>query len=183
MVREFLEGKRKGHFNAFTLLITLTAICSFLFVHFHIETYLASVRLNDLEERSPLIVHKYFAIRAVFFVLLSASADVLIFRDKGYAFPEMIVANTYYFSAISAIQILLCPVFLWMQGSAAGPVIRLLILLPMLVYLVWVRREFYRAGWDPGMNARIIVEVLALFLIAAATGRWLVKPYLLSLSA
>ena len=183
MVREYLEGKRKGHFNAFTLLLTLTAICSFLYVHFHIETYLASVKLNDLEEKSPLIVHKYFAIRALFFLLLCATGDWLVFRDRGYAFPEMIVANAYYFSAVSALQILICPLLLWLQDTAWGATLRLLVLAPVLIYLVWTRRQFYRAGNDAKMNAKVILLVAFLFLVAVGVGRWLVKPYLLQLGS
>ena len=78
-LREYLLGKRKYFFNPFLMLILVTTLCTFLYVYFHFNTIIASVRLDKLEQQNIYIAHSYLAIRNVFFCLVCSIGDYLIF--------------------------------------------------------------------------------------------------------
>jgi hypothetical protein len=180
-IRDYLDGKRRPYFNPFTLLLTTTAICSLLYVHYGVKTQLEDITLNTYEESTPTIVHKYFAIRSVFLILICTLGDGFFFPDGKYKLPEMVISNTYQFGVATAAQVVCIPIFLWSEGTGWGPWARSVFILCVLAYLFWTRWQFLRAGRDPALNLRITLVLVVEFAIVALAGRWVVKPFLVNM--
>jgi hypothetical protein len=180
-IREYLEGKRARHFNAFTMMLTFTAICSILFVKYDIETQTAGIRLNTLEESNPTIVHKFFAIRSVFLILLCSLGDWVMFRERKYSLPEMVIFNTYLFSFISAVQILWIPLYMVTEHGEWAAWTKGAFILSAIAYMSWARLQFFQAARDKWVLARVIILLILVYLIVALTGRFVVRPLLLNM--
>jgi Protein of unknown function (DUF3667) len=179
-IRNYLAGKRRAYFNPFTLLLTCTAICSLLYVHFGVETQLEGIKLNSFEDSSPTIVHKYFAIRSVFLILISSLADRFLLRYGNYNLPEMVISNTYQFGLVAALQVVCIPLFIWSDHVGWGDLVRSLFILGVLGYLFWTRWQLLDAGRKPARIAWIIVVLATELAIMASTGHWAVKPILMT---
>ncbi len=173
MIREYISGRRKNHFSPFLMFILLAGLCSYLYVHFHLQTVLASIRLDTLEAQNATLAHKYFAFRTVFFCLVCSAGDVLFFREKGYTFPEMIVVNTFIFCGVSLIQILFVPVLLLRSTIVPG----FLIVPSVIAYLVITRLQFFNAAGNKKLMAKIVVVVLLYALLIIVLGQGIIKPF------
>ena len=180
-IREYLQGRRKPYFNAFTMMLTFTALCSILYVHYDVETQLAGLRLNTFEESNPTIVHKFFAIRSLYLILLCALGDWAMFRDRGYSMPEMVIFNTYQFSFIAAAQVLCVPLFVWADHDGWASVAKGGFILAAVAYMLWVRIQFFQAGRNAWTILRIIALLGLIYTIVALTGRFVVRPILLNM--
>lgn len=175
-IREYLVGKRKHHFNPFLMLLLLTGLCSYLYVYLHFKTILASVRLDKLEIASPLIAHKYFALRTLFFCLLCSVGDYLFFYNKRYTLPEMMVANVFIFSQVTVFQLLYIPFLLLGEYFDINLYLRILFVSLVLIYMFIARYQFYKAAGNNGLIARLALAVFTYFVIVMVIGQQLVQP-------
>lgn len=176
--REFLLGKRKSHYNPFLLLIITAGLCSLLYTHFHLQTVFAGARLDKLEISNAAIAHKFFAIRTVFFCLLFATGDTLLFKKRGNSFPEMILVNAFALCGVSIIQIMFVPLLVLGERYGFAQWIRPALVLAVLAYLWWMRRQFYEAKTNKPSRWAIPLSLLLYLAVIALVGMVLV-PYLM----
>lgn len=176
-IREYLEGKRKPHFNPFLLFVLAGSLASYLFVHFHVRTLLASVQLDELEEQNALIVHKYFAIRTIFFCLVCSIGDYFIFRAYKYTLPEMAVANVFSFCGIAMLQLITFPLLLLDKQMHVDAYLRIFLIAAVMGYLFMVRYQFYNAKANRKLIIRIVMAILFYVLIVLLAAWFLVKPF------
>lgn len=177
-IREYLEGKRKNHFSPFLMLVLITGLTSYLFVYFHFQTIMASIRLDELEEQNAAIAHKYFALRTLFFCLVCSIGDFLIFYEKKFTFPEMVVANTFMFCGVSVIQLLFIPLLIMGHNYNADSYLRYFIIFSALVYLILIRYQFYETKGEKVFIAKIILATMLYLVIIASIGQGVVRPLL-----
>lgn len=174
-IREYLEGRRKPHFSPFLMLVLLGGLTTILFVHFHLPTIFASIRLDQLEQEHSTIAHKYFALRMLVFVTVCSLGDSVFFRRQDYTFPEMFVANTFIFCGVSAIQLLSIPVMVMAQQSTAHMAISMGMIGLVMVYLVWSRVQFFHL-YSSIHLLRIILAVLLYLAAVIAIGHYIIRP-------
>ncbi|MBZ5857623.1 DUF3667 domain-containing protein [Flavihumibacter profundi] len=177
-IREYLEGKRKGHVNPFTMLVLTGGLCSYLYVHFNFRTVLASVNLHELEEQSAMVAHKYFALRTIFFCMLCSIGDYLVFREKKYNLPEMVIANVYMFCGVSMIQLMFIPLLLIARNLNLYAYAVFFIIPPVLAYLVYTRFQFLQAFQNKKLQVKIILAVVLYAVIVVLIGQQIVRPFL-----
>lgn len=177
-IRDYLEGKRKYHFSPFLMLLLLGGFCSYLYGMFHFETVLASISLDKLELQNGAIAHKYFAYRSFFFCIVCSLGDYLLFYNKKYTLPEMVVTNTFWFCGMMLIQLIYFPVLLFGQYVHAEFGFAILLVIIALVYLAMARIQFYRAKGSLILSAKIMLALLLYLAIIMLTGQLLVKPLL-----
>ena len=177
-IREYLEGKRKRHFNPFMLLIILTGFCSYLYVYFHLHTIFASIRMDQLEVKNALIAHKFFFARTIFFCILCSIGDYLMFREKKYTLPEMMVVNVFWFSGISVLQLLFIPLLL--LGKFFGIIfyVQIIFISIVLTYLFVSHFQFYQAKNNSKLILKIIIALMIYIALIFIIGFQLVKPVL-----
>ncbi|ULQ52003.1 DUF3667 domain-containing protein [Flavihumibacter fluvii] len=176
-IREYLEGKRRGHVNPFTMLVVVGVICSWLYVHFNVQTVLSSVNLRKLEEQRVTVAHKYFALRTIFICLLCSMGDYLFFRGKKYNLPEMVIANVYMFCGVSVIQLLFIPLLLLARSLHLYAYAMFFIIPPVLAYLVYCRFQFLQAGNNKKLQVKIVVTVLLYTALVVLIGQKMVRPF------
>ncbi len=177
MIREYLEGKRKPHFNPFLMLTLLAGLCSYLYVHFHFQTILASVSLDKLEEQNALLAHKYFAVRTIIFCLICSVGDYLFFYEKKYTLPEMVIANTFMFSEVTVFQLLFIPFLLLGRYLDINFYFRVFFVVAVLIYLFTARYRFYKATGNKKLTAKIVIAILSYLVIIIIIGQELVHPF------
>jgi hypothetical protein len=177
-IREYLQGKRKYHFNPFLMLLLVGGFCSYLYSWFHFQTILASVNIDKLEVHNASIAHKYFAYRTFFFCVVCSLGDFLLFFNKKYTLPEMMVANTFMFCGMLLIQLLFFPLLLIGRNVNAENEMALLLVVMALVYLVLSRVQFYEAKGNIILCGKIIFAILLYLAIIFLIGRFVVNPIL-----
>ena len=177
-IREYLEGKRKSHYNPFLMLILLAGLCSYLFVYFHFQTIFASVSIDKLEVQNPFIAHKYFFARTIFFCLLCSAGDYLFFYEKKYSLPEMVVANVLMFCEVTVFQLIFIPFLLAGRYFDVNYYLRFFFVIAVLVYLFITRYQFYNAKANKWLTAKIVLALLLYLSIIIVIGLQLVKPAL-----
>jgi Protein of unknown function (DUF3667) len=176
-IREYLEGKRKYHFNPFLMLLLLGGFC-YLYSRFHFETVLASVSFDKLELQNAAIAHKYFAYRSFFFCMVCSIGDYLLFYHKKYTLPEMIVFNSFMFCGVLLIQLLFFPFILLSLKTYAEDWLKIIPIATSFVYLAFARIQFYRAVGNKFLHGKIIFALVLYLVIIIIIGRFLVKPLL-----
>ncbi|HRI19804.1 MAG TPA: DUF3667 domain-containing protein [Panacibacter sp.] len=176
-IKEYLEGKRKYHFNPFLMLLLLTGLSSYLYVYLHFETILSSVRLDKLEIQNALIAHKYFAGQTIFFCLLCSFGDYLFFYEKKYTLPEMMVANVFLFSEITVFQLLFIPLLLLGGYLNIASYLRIFFVILVLIYMFFARYQFYNAAANKMLTAKIAFAILFYLSIISLIGQQLVEPF------
>ncbi len=177
-IREYLEGKRQSHYNPFLMLLILAGLCSYLLVFLKLPTILASVEIGKLEIEKPVIGHKFFAIRNIFFCIICSVGDYLFFYKKKYALPEMLVANVFLFCGITALQLLFMPFFILCRYLGVIIYAQLLFIAIVLVYMFVARYQFFNAKGNGKLIAKIILALVTYLIIFFVVGRQIVKPFL-----
>lgn len=175
-VREYLDGKRKPYYNPFLALLLVAGACSYLYVLFHLQTVLAAVKIDKLEEENKLVAHKYFAIRTLFFCLVCSIGDYLIFFKRKHTLPELIVANVFMLTGVSLLQLLCIPLLLLGKYIDISVWLRVAVVVSASVYLVLCRYQLFKAGHNRARIARIIFAVVLYVAIVLATAFYLIKP-------
>lgn len=179
-IREYLEGKRKRYFNPFVMLLLLAGLCSTLYVYFHLQTILAAVSLNKLEEANAFIAHKFFAARTIIFCLICSIGDYFLFSRFKYNLAEMVAANVMMFCGVTIIQLAFIPLVLLGRSIGSGFVVQVIFILVVLIYMFAARLNFYKArgiSTPAIIIAMAVISYLAIFLLIA---QLIVKPYLVN---
>jgi hypothetical protein len=176
--RDFLSGKRKPYYHPIFILILVSGLCSFLYAAWHIPTFFASVRLDDIEHTSPMVAHKFFAFRVAFMILLCSAGDFLLFRKHGYYFPELIIFNCFVFCGIMMMQVVLAPFRFWAIDTAFDFMLGAMQILLQLFYCFWGRYQFFKDAANKGVILQIVFALLLYVSLVAVTGILIVKPFL-----
>lgn len=177
-IREYLEGKRKYHFNPFVLLLILAGLCSTLYVYFNLSTILASISLHKLEEQNEFIAHKFFATRTIIFCLICSIGDYLIFYSHKYNLAEMVAANVMMFCAVTVLQLSFLPLLLLGQNLDHLLPIQITFLVLVIAYLFYARYQFYEVRGQAKLMLRIVMAILFYLFTFFEIARQMVKPVL-----
>jgi len=155
----------------------LGGLSSYLFVHFHIATLLASVRLDELEEQNAMMAHKYFAIRTFFFAFVCTVGDYFIFHNKRYTFPEIVVVNIFTFIGVSMLHLLSIPILLLGKYFDISIYLRVILVIIVILYIFLVRFQFYNAKGNNPLIIKIIAAILLYVAIILTVTETVVKPF------
>jgi hypothetical protein len=175
-IREYLEGKRKAHYNPFLLLLLLAGACSVLYVHFHFQTMVADVSLDKVESRSSWVAHKYFFCRTLVFCCICSIGDYVFFHRSKYSFVEMVVANVFMFSQVTVFQILFVSVLLLGRELGINQYLRIFFILFVMGYLFVCHYQFYNARGNKSLIIKIALSLICYFFTAFFIGN-MVRPY------
>jgi hypothetical protein len=158
-IREYLLGKRSKHSNPLVMILIIGGLCSYLYKELDIEM-VNSIKLKSLEGPLHYLVSKFFAVDMIFYCLIYAIIDYLIFSYKGYNYIEFLVLNLFLASEVLFLYIIMIPV--WLIGEPLGInfIIRLLFAFIFLLYLIYVRYQFFDAANDKKVKIRLSVEFL-----------------------
>jgi hypothetical protein len=176
-IREYLDGKRKAHYNPFLLLLLLAGVCSVLYVHFHFQTMLADVSLDKVESKSSLLAHKYFFTRTLVFCCICSIGDYLIFQKSKYSFVEMVVVNVFIFSEVTVFQMLFVPVLLLGRYFGINLYLRIVFILFVMGYLFVCHYQFHYARGNKRLIGKIVLALLCYFAAAIVIGNTIVRPF------
>ncbi|MCU0388464.1 MAG: DUF3667 domain-containing protein [Chitinophagaceae bacterium] len=178
---DFLSGKRKPYYHPVFILILVSGLCSVLYAAWHIPTFFASVRLDVLEHGSPMLAHKFFALRVAFMIMICSVGDFFIFRKQGYYFPELIIFNCFVFGGIMIMQLLLAPLRFLGMDSAWETIFFVLQITLQIGYCFWGRYQFFKAAGKTRLMVQILCAIALYVLLIALTGMFIVKPFLKAL--
>ena len=145
-------------------------------MHFKLQTVFASVHMDKLELQKPLIAHKYFAARNIFFCIVCAIGDYLFFVEKKLSLPEAFVANVFMFSGLSMIHLVFVPVFLVAGNDDAIGYSKILFIAAALLYMFWARYQLYNANGRVLYMLKIALAIGAYLAFFMIVGLKLVKP-------
>ncbi|MBK5719430.1 DUF3667 domain-containing protein [Dysgonomonas sp. Marseille-P4677] len=110
-IREYLNGKRVNHFKPFAFVIILGTIYTFVahFFNLYPENEIITFELSNHQEVANINkviidwIYSHYSLIMLSLIPFSAIASYIIFRKKGYNYPEHIIIYSY----ITGIQILL----------------------------------------------------------------------------
>lgn len=175
---EYLQGKRKYHYNPFVMLLLLAGLCSTLYVYFHLQTILAAVSINQLEEENAFIAHKFFAARTIIFCLICSIGDYIFFFKFNYNLAEMVAANVMMFCGVTVIQLAFIPLVLLGRSIGSGFFVQVIFVFLVLIYMFIARYYFYKVNGNPSGAIKIAVAVITYLAIFQLIAQLIVKPLL-----
>lgn len=176
-IREYLNGKRKQHYNPFLMLVLLAGLSSYLYVHFHFQTIIASVRLDKLSVTNAIIADNFFAFRTLFFCLLCSMGDYIFFYEKRYTLPEIVVANVFMFCGVMVFQLIFIPLFFLSRYLEISLYFQTLFLFLVMVYLFIAHYQFYAAKANKWLAIKIGLALLFYLSVVFVIGLKAAKPF------
>lgn len=117
-IREFIDGKRVKHFKPISLVIVLSTIYGYLYVHFHISEVSEITTTNEGLTKNQLteinnFLGSHLYLFELFALNLFALASFLVFNKQRYNFTEHLIMNAYLAGQRLFISILTFPILLY----------------------------------------------------------------------
>lgn len=165
----YLEGKRAYHFNPFLFLILLGGTASLLYAAFHVNVIAEKINTESIEQFTPIFAHKHFTIVAGIVLFFLTLTDVILYRERKYTIPELLVSNAFQLGEILLLLILVLPL-LYFQNYFNTEFkmhieLRYVILIGMYLYLFLVRYHLYQAKRNYLLILKIIVQLIFLCIV------------------
>jgi len=144
-IREFIEGKRVGHFQPVSLVILLAVFYGLLYHNFGIDS--TSFFNND----SSVIDHKsynewistHYSWITLGTIPLYAMGTQLCFRRQGYNFAELFILNTFKASQRLYFHIATIPLLIYFGNSDALKYVLLLLYIVDTLLSVFTDQQFF----------------------------------------
>jgi Protein of unknown function (DUF3667) len=167
-LREYLNGKRAYYFNPFLFVILTGGAVTLLFYSLHLRPVVFDIQLEQLEQTSSIVAHKYFIMVGNIFVIMLSITDYLFYYKKRYLFSEWVVFNAFQAGQILAFVILFVPLLVW-QEHGIGNVEMKFELRPFFVaivmaYLVFCRIQFLEARKNIRLIGIILFQVAIIYM-------------------
>ncbi|MBC7904676.1 MAG: DUF3667 domain-containing protein [Gemmatimonadaceae bacterium] len=164
---DYVEGKRKKHFNIFQYLIIIVGVVVFIVSKTHflentIKDYNAgeaSQRMSMVQQGITRLMQKYFNVILFAFIPVYALVSLLLFRKKGYNFAETVVLHC----CIQAQQNTISLVTLTLVYFIGTSSVFYLMFFPLMVAVFCTGlafRQFFKVSW-----LQAVVKAIASFLI------------------
>jgi hypothetical protein len=172
-IREYIEGKRLKLSNPLLMILIVGGLCSWLYSELDLQM-VNSVRIKSLDGPLHYLVSKFFAVNTIFQCIFYAFFDYLLFSYKRYNYMELFVLNLFTATEVLFLYILLIPIWFLGQSLGINNIIRIFLAFLFLVYLIFVRYQFFVAKDDKKVKIRLSIEsVIFASLIAANIWRTL----------
>jgi hypothetical protein len=168
-IREYLQGKRSKHSDPLLMLLIIGGLCSVLYNHYHLKT-LSSVDISTFKEGMQMFSLKFFALAFLGYSLMLSLFDYFIFRYKGYNYFELLVMNIFSCIEVLFLFILLVPVFLLFSSNGIIEYLRLLIVILIQAYIIFVRYQFFEAAGDKKAIRRLVADGILIVLFFSIAG-------------
>jgi hypothetical protein len=168
-IMEYLEGKRAYHFNPFLFLILAGGTASILFAAFHVNVIAERIDTESIEQFNPIFAHKHFTIVAAIVLFFLTLTDSILYRERKYTIPELLVSNAFQLGEILILLILVLPL-LYFQNYFNAEFkmhieLRYVILIGMYLYLFLARYHLYEAKGNYLMILKIIAQLIFMCII------------------
>lgn len=168
-IKEYLEGKRAYHFNPFFFLILLGGTASLLYNAFHVNVIAERINTESIEQFNPIFARKHFTIVAAIVLFFLTLTDFILYREKKYRIPELLVSNAFQLGEMLLLLIVALP-FLYFQNYLNAEFkmemeLRSIILFGVYLYLFLVRYHLYEAKGNYLMIIKIACQLIFLCAI------------------
>lgn len=167
-IREFIEGKRVGHFNAITFLLLIIALNLFV----QAATDYDLQKLAPASEGSGLIGQlqyyqkKYIKELYLVTIPLASLFSYFVFKKSKLNFAEHLVLNTYkegFVLLLNTLPILLLPLF---HTLSTKLLIQGVFGLAANIWVIWYLHEIFRKDYNKKLT--VILLLILFFIINTA---------------
>ncbi|MFV0417797.1 MAG: DUF3667 domain-containing protein [Dysgonomonas sp.] len=170
-IRDYLSGKRVGHFKPFSFVIILGAIYGFL-VHFfnlYPEVHIFSdVTVGTVDKNRVMFEWMYAHYSLIMFVIIPVSAlsSYLVFRKSGYNYMEHVIIYSY----ITGIHIIILMAIYPLYYLTMSSVVYFVTFIVTYFYNVWVLAQLFKTtSWTKVSLKALFSIVLSVFIIFILT--------------
>jgi len=168
-IREYIQGKRVRHFNAFSFLLLLLAIVYFL-------DEFSSIKLEDMITNSKefantieSFIKEYPRLIYVINIPLMAISSYLFFRKSKLNFAENIILNTYNIAAQVVLSLPFAVITIFYQNKTVLPIAFNILTFFSVVYSFWFNYQFFSA-YDYKKSSLFFRSLLTVILFSILSG-------------
>jgi hypothetical protein len=181
MVREYLSGRTRPYTNPVKYLIICAALATFVslslgYVEAQFEaTIVAPAETDEITDQLIDWSRRYFNLLVILGVPLLAVFSRLVFRGAPYNFTEHLIFNVYVYAHLNLAFVISLPIWSLLSGNLW--LYAQLYLLLIVVYYVWVCRQFFEVGLASSAWRGTLVMALGyavfILIVGGAVGVWL----------
>jgi len=175
-IKEYLEGKRVNHFNPLLMLLLVGGFCSYLYGATHLRTLFSPLKIHDIEDQSPFMAHKYFAISMSVSCIIFTIGDYFISWSRKYTFPELLIGNAFISGEILLFEILMIPFFMIGRNLGINEYIRLLCIALIFLYVFEAKYQFFNAAKNRLVIVRLFISMILMVFVAYLVADKVFRP-------
>ncbi|HVM89910.1 MAG TPA: DUF3667 domain-containing protein [Puia sp.] len=180
-IREFINGKRVGHFKPLSFVVILATVYGLLYHYFigNIFNVKPTQTGDGLLSAYEKVIHwttNHFAYATLLLTITTTIASYLVFWRQGYHFAEHFVLNAYYRGLVLVIVLLFLPVFylLYKEGKEWLTIYAAILQIIDFVLMYWCYTQFFnKLTWFQSFVLTLLAYSFTLMInlfIAFASG-------------
>ena len=173
MLKEYLHGKRKDHFNPFTFILIISALLTILMPKL-IDTSLFAefgwIEKKHVDTNLLKSSFKHITIRIILGLPLFALVSYIFYRKKEFNYPEHLIANTYLRALSELFLLLLFPLLIGSPSSTIIIAFSIIFIAITIIYYTWAYCGLFEdkitfPGMMKGFACALIANALELTIV------------------
>ena len=173
MLKDYLLGKRKKHFNPFSFILIIAGVLSVFLPKLISRSLFVEMGLFDVKSLDPDLLQsslENFSMRIIFGLPLFAIVTTAFYRQKQFNFSENLVANSYLRGESQLLLFVLVPLFIINRSSTMiiGAYVGYLAIL--LLYYAWAYCVMFEdkiafRGFAKGFICALVSQLLEVSIV------------------
>jgi hypothetical protein len=150
-------------------LILVGGLSTLLYSYLNLKLPNEEIELGKIEVINAELAHKLFAAVGFLFIIELTITDYILYYNKKYVLPEIIVSNTFQAGQIMMFTIILLP-FLLLQnyftpGNNSFIDLRFLQKIITMGFLFFTRYQLFEAKGNYWLISKIIIQLTAVYFL------------------